>query len=140
MAINFKDSRFQDAMLRANANPLVNKIGAQEQVTAGFTGQQQGMLNAFRGLETQKRDFQSSMGLQRGRLNLSKKRLSFQKKSFKQNLHDKRQELTQSTLLGFGTAGLSFLEGRRRAQKTATLTKQKSELVEIMKKYYGSKT
>lgn len=139
MATNFRDPRYQKAMLRAQANPLGTQ-GQTDAITAQHAAGEAAMHNRFKAIETQKRDFKSSLGLSRGRLNLAKDNLKFEKKAFKQSLHDKRQDLNRTMYLGLGTAGWSFLEGRRRAQlRREDIKTDERRHQEILAAYRGRK-
>jgi hypothetical protein len=138
MATNYRDPRYQKAMLRAQANP-VGTQGATDAVTSQHALNEVNIHNQFKNLETSKRDFKSSLGLSRGRLNLAKKQLKIDAKHFAQGLKDSRQDLNRTMLLGLGTAGWSFMEGRRRATlRREDIARDKKRHEEIMK-HIGSK-
>ncbi len=138
-AANMNHPRLQRAVLRAGASPLRNQIGAIQDVTRQFTANDLNTRLKFAELGLQDMRHQDSLRFAYERLDLAKKQANFQDKIFKQGIHDQQQDLNRSMVLGAPTAGLSFLEGRRRAAMTAQLTKEKRELNELMKKYYRSK-
>ena len=109
--INFKDPRFQEALLRSGSDPRSTGIAARQGITGDFTANQMGQLVAFHNLDTNRRAFRNSM-------KLAKSRSAFQNRYFKQSLHDARQEARLTRGLGIVGAGMSFLEGRRRAELT----------------------
>ena len=133
--INMSDPRLQKAQLRLAGNPL-STLGDQENLRANFVGQQQGLFNTLTNQETQKRNFESSMGLARGRLDLNRKAGDFKHKMNQQSIHDARQEGFRTTLLGLGTAGFGLWEGRRRAnllREDAELAKKRhKEIVDAI--------
>jgi hypothetical protein len=138
MTTNYRDPRYQKAMLRAQANP-VGTQGATDAVASQHALNEASIHNQFINMETQKRDFKSSMGLAKGRLSLAKKQLAHDKKNFKQKLKDGRQDMNRTMLLGLGTAGWSFMEGRRRATlRRADIERDRKRHEEIMK-HIGSK-
>src|SRR5210317_2008982 len=98
MATNYRDPRYQKALLSAAANPLAKQRDFDD-ITYAHASREQQTHNQFMNLETQKRDFKSSMGLARGRLGLAKNQLRFEKKAFAQSLHDKRQDTHRTMLL-----------------------------------------
>lgn len=139
MAINYRDPRYQRAMLKAGANPLANIPAAASSITGQFAAQQQGIQNKLSQLFTAKRGFESSMKLARGRQEIAEDKMDWQKKQFAQGLKDARQEMNRGIMLGLGTAGLSVLEGRRRAKLIEQDTALKRKLYEKLLKEYGRK-
>lgn len=112
---NQRDPRFQEAMLRAGAGGPRNMIGLSKRITAAHTGREMSQRLAFAKLAQNQRQFADRLGLAR-------KQMKWQNKLFKQQLHDKRQDLNRTMGLGLLTAGFGFLEGRRRRQLTAADT------------------
>jgi hypothetical protein len=138
MATNWRDPRYQKALLGAASRPLATQ-GQVDDVASAHASREQQTHNQFMEIETGKRDFKSSMGLARGRLSLAQDQLKFEKKAFKQSLHDKRQDTHRTMLLGLGTAGWSFLEGRRRKELQREDLARDIEMHETLMKHYKAK-
>lgn len=136
-ATNMNDPRLQRQVLAAGANPLRNQIGAIQNVTQQHVSRDIGTRLRFAELGIQDRSHQDRMQLATKRLALNEKQFKFGQKMFKQADKDRHQDLDRSMLLGLGTAGWSFLEGKRRANVMRKQTAERQELLTIMKKYYG---
>lgn len=119
-AMNRRDPRFQEALLRAGAGGPKNLIGASKQITAAHVGSEMENRLAFARLAQQQRQFTDRLGL-------SRQRLQWQNKLFKQQLHDRRQDMSRTMGLGLLTTGFGYLEGRRRKQLTAKDTAERKK-------------
>jgi hypothetical protein len=116
MAINYRDPRFQGAMLSAQSRPTVNMVGAAQGITSAFAGQQQGVLTRFSELATNKRRFDSN-------LRLAQDKLAFERKFHKQSLKDARDASNLGIISGLGTSLVAGAIGRDRrikSEKAAT--------------------
>jgi hypothetical protein len=131
--INFKDPRFQEAMLKAGAGGPRNQLGLAQGITDRFTTNQAQQLLSFQELANQRRGFEANLGL-------AERRLKFNNKAFKKGLSDRRRESNLATGTGLFTAGLGFLEGRRRSkllkEDAATIERRHQELLSA---YRGKK-
>jgi hypothetical protein len=119
MAINYRDPRFQEALLSAGSRPTANVPGVAAGITSAFAGQQQGVLTRFSELATNKRRFDSN-------LRLAQKRLAFEKTMSKQSLKDARDASNLGIISGLGTSIIAGLIGRDRRIKTAEAAKEQA--------------
>ncbi len=114
MAINYRDPRFQEALLAAGSRPRATQ-GQINRVTSDFVTQQQGVLNRFSALATNKRRFDAN-------LRLAQDKLAFEKKVHKQSLKDARDASRLGIISGLGTslvAGLIGMDRRRKTERAA---------------------
>lgn len=133
MAINYRDPRFQEAMLAAGSRPTANVPGAAAGITSAFAGQQQGVLTRFSELATNKRRFDSN-------LQLANKRLAFQQKMHKQGLKDARDASNLGIIGGLGTSLVAGMIGRDRRIKTEKAADKQNKYYEsLLGQFGGSK-
>lgn len=126
MAINYRDPRFQEALLAAGSRPTATQ-GQINAVTSNFVGQQQGVLNRFSELATNKRRFDSN-------LRLAQDKLAFEKKMHKQGLKDARDAQRLGIIGGLGTSLVAGVIGMDRRAKTAEAAKVQTAFNEKMYK------
>lgn len=119
MAINYRDPRFQEALLAAGSRPRANVPGAAAQVTSAFAGQQQGILTRFSELATNKRRFDSN-------LRLAQNRQAFEMRMHKQSLKDARDASNLGIISGLGTSVVAGLMGRHRRIKSQEAAAEQS--------------
>lgn len=120
MAINYRDPRYQEAVLAAHGRPGTNIPGAMQAITSAFAEQQQGVQNRFSRLFTNRRRFNAN-------LRLANKKLSFRKKMHEQALKDARDASNLGIISGLGTSLIAGLIGRQRRKKTeAAATEQRA--------------
>jgi len=108
--INYRDPRYQTAVLRAQANPISNKMAAQKEITGQFANQQLGVLSQFQGLADQKERFNRGM-------KFAQKQADWQKHSFKKNLKVAKAEQKLGLIGGVGTSLVATLIGMDRRKK-----------------------
>ena len=120
MATNFRDPRFQRALLRLQAGGPANRLGAQERLVGQFAGQQQGVQNRFAELAVQQRSFEDRMGL-------ANRRLQFEKSTFSQRMKDARDKQRLGLIGGVITSGIAGLIGRDRRKKTEALAAEQRQ-------------
>jgi hypothetical protein len=132
MAINYRDPRFQEAMLAAHGRPTTNIPGAMAGITSQFAGQQQGVLTSFQNLTTNKRAFDSN-------LRLANQRMAWQMKHHKQSLKDARDASNLGIISGLGTSLVAGLIGRDRRIKTDKAAKEQSAFNRKLLLSLGSK-
>ncbi len=123
MATNFKDPRFQEALLQSGAGGPKNQLGLSKQITGDFVGNQIRTKLAFGDLARNKRATE-------GALKRGYDSLSFQNKWFKQALKDKRQDTNRTFGLGLVTLGPAFLQGKARANDIRAESALRKELME----------
>jgi len=109
-AINYKDPRFQKAMLQAHANPIKNAAGISEQLTGAFTTQQLGVQSQFNTIARNKDRFESGM-------KFANKRLRSQKNIFRRELSDARSANKIGLYGGVGTSMVAALIGMSNKKK-----------------------
>lgn len=125
-SFNIRDPRFQRDMQRARSKASMRggrlSRSTESAVAAGHAGHQ-----FSRGLVFQQLGLASEFAKQRFDMaktriaqadkerGLRKKDLRFRKNIFEDQLDQRKQNLRYTIGLGLGTAGLSFLEGKRRA-------------------------
>jgi hypothetical protein len=130
MAYNYKDPRFQRAILTANRDPRKTGIGESERVTSNFVNQQQGVANQLAQLGLNKKAFASNMSL-------SKKRLKFRQDATKQGIQDAKSANKLGILGGLGTTLLAGSIGRQRRKVLEAETAQRLAILERMEAKYG---
>lgn len=128
---NQDDPRLQEALLREAAGGPKNLIGLSKRITAAHTGHDMGQRLAFARLAQNQRQFTDRLGLAR-------KKLEWQNKLFKQQLHEQRQDLNRTMGLGLLTTGFGFLEGRRRKELTAQDNAERARFRKKMEAFYDS--
>lgn len=112
-AINYKDPRFQRAMLKAHADPTSNKLAAQQGLTSAFATQQLGVQNQFAELAQNKKQFNQ-------RMHFARKGQRLQSNIFKRQLSDARSANRIGLIGGVGTSMIAGLIGRDRRNKLKT--------------------
>jgi hypothetical protein len=130
MAINYRDPRFQRALLSAHSDPIGTGIGAQKEITSKFVDQQQGVLTAFRNLQNNKMQFEANM-------RLANKRLDWRDKMFKKQLSQAKAESNLGIIGGLGTSLIAGLIGRDRRIKTEALAAKKEQQLDSLIKIMG---
>jgi len=110
MPINYRDPRYQNAVLAGNADPRSNPSGVQANITANWAAQQQGVLNNFKNLAISEKNFNS-------RLNLAERGLRFDANMFKRRLNNAQDASRQGAVLGLGTSLIAGLIGRDNREK-----------------------
>lgn len=119
MAINYRDPRFQGALLSAASRPTANVPGAAAGITSAFAGQQQQVLTKFSELGTQRRRFDAN-------LKIAQDKLAFERKLHKQSLKDARDASNLGIISGLGTSVIAGLMGRSRRKKTEAAAERQS--------------
>lgn len=128
MAINYRDPRFQRAMLSANADPRMNSRGIQQDITGKFAAQQQDVLNKFNALAIDQQRFDNSMSLRR-------RAYRYSNNMFKRRLNDAQAASNQGIVLGLGTSLIAGLIGRdRRLKEEALGLQNQTALINEIKK------
>lgn len=126
MAFNMRDPRFQREMQRASSKASMRggrlNRSAEGEIVGKHAGYQMG-----RGLEFQRLGLASEFANQRYEMaktriaqadkerGLRKEQLKFRKNIFSDEMSARRKNLRYTIGLGLGTAGLSYLEGKRRS-------------------------
>lgn len=108
MATNFRDPRFQRALLTAGSAPRGRQRGLVRKITGEFTDQQTRKDLAFRDMFDRKRSFEANLGLR-------KRQLAHDDRMFEKNLRSENRGIMITTAAGIGTGILSHLQGKRRA-------------------------
>jgi hypothetical protein len=130
MAYNYKDPRFQRAILTANRDPRSTGIGESQRVTANFVGQQQGVANQLAQLGLNKKVFANNMSL-------AKQRMKFRQNSTKQGIQDAKSASKLGILGGLGTTLLAGSIGRQRRKVLEAETAQRLAMLERIEAKYG---
>jgi len=139
--INYRDPRFQKAMLRAHGDPTKNATGISEQLTSGFASQQLGVQNQFNQLKAQKDRFDSGMKFRNKQLktrrNIFKRELSDAKSANKIGLYGGVGTTMVASLIGMSNRKKLLAEAsdlkKFRTSQTELISKQSAILDSIMK-------
>jgi hypothetical protein len=108
--INYKDPRFQRAQQRGMQNPLVNRIGLANELSAQWAGQQQRTLTDLYNLHTARTMFDRDM-------NLAERKFDFAKKKHAEKIGDAETARKWQIGLGLPMLGLSAWLGKKRADR-----------------------
>lgn len=125
---NANDPRYQREKQRVAAKGAMRGgtpvFGAMENVSARHAAQQAQTRETFNRLGIESKLAEQRFGMAKERIKmadkergLSKDRLAFSKKMFGKEMDDRKSNLRWTIGLGLGTAGLGYMEGRRRANK-----------------------
>lgn len=115
LAINFKDPRYQKAVLKAGAYANANTQGLVSDITSRFVGQQMDFKMGMRRVAQSERHHQD-------RIDFSRKVLKDKRKMFRKEMNIAQKQSDFATIFGLGTGLYSAIEGNRRRRETDKLT------------------
>lgn len=133
--VNFRDPRFQEAMLRqARSSPKA--VRTTRDITTAFTDEQvrRNLMKNQLGLQSQMQKARLDMAGQR--LAMERDRVNFAHKMARDRLRESKRSLGIQTLMGLGTSLYGAYEGRRRrTAREAEAATANARWNALMKKY-----